>query len=182
MGFHIDDRLDGPEGERAIRLYHESFPKAGRKPDPIIRGTFDKKLGWLITESSEEFMAAMAFAGSIPHEKLLLIDYLAVAPALRGKGIGRRFVRDIAEWAKNERGLRGILLEAEADPGEENAGRMAFWERCGFILTDYVHEYRWVPETYRAMYLPFDPDFRTEDRGESLFRHIEWFHKKAFSR
>jgi GNAT superfamily N-acetyltransferase len=180
MTFRTYDHLDVPDWKQAMELYIQAFPS--RKADNIITGMFAKRISWLHTEATSGEVSAMAITGLIPEEKWLLIDYLAVRTEKRGQGIGRQFVRDLADWARNERKLSGLLLEAEADPGSENANRIRFWERCGFILTEYVHHYIWVPETYRAMYLPFGSDFRLKDRGESLFRCIESFHKKSFTR
>jgi GNAT superfamily N-acetyltransferase len=182
MAFRTFDDLNPPHGPQALALYHQAFPQAGRKPDSIIAGMFSKRMCFLQTESTDGEVTAMAVTGVIPQGNVLLIDYLAVREERRGEGVGRQFVLDLAAWARDELKLRGIILEAEADPGSENEERILFWRRCGFVLTDYVHKYIWVPETYRAMYLPFDKAFRVSDSGESLFQYIEWFHKKAFTR
>ncbi len=181
MTFHTYDNLDTPEWGEALHLYHDAFP-AGRKPDRIIEGTFAKKLGFLHTESDGDKLLAMAVTGPIPAGNLLLIDYLAVRKDWRGQGIGRRFVRDIAAWARDVKRASGLLIETEAEPGAENERRIRFWENCGFILTGYTHHYRFVPEPYRAMYLPFDPAVGPKDDGKSLFRHIEWYHQQAFAK
>jgi len=182
MAFHTYDHVNIADWNPALALYHQAFPKAGRKPDPIIMGMFAKKLSFLHTDSEGGNLSAMAFSGLIPEANVLLIDYLAVREDLRGRGIGHQFVQNIAAWAKEEKKLSGILLEAEDEPSLENVGRIRFWEKCGFILTEYVHKYIWVPETYRAMYLPFGSEFRVNDRGQSLFKYIESYHKKAFKR
>jgi GNAT superfamily N-acetyltransferase len=182
MTFRTYDHIDTPEWEAALDLYHQAFPAPGRKPDRILEGMFARRLSYLHTDTADGEMLAMAVTGLIPDAGLLLIDYLTVREDARRRGIGRRFVSNIERWARERKKLSGLLLEAEADPGEENAERIRFWERCGFVLTDYVHKYIWVPETYRAMYRMFTPDYRVDDGGRSLFRHIEEFHKKAFAR
>lgn len=185
LNYSTYSHVDTPEWPEALALYHRSFP-AGRKPDAIVTGMFAKGMSELhvATEEGSGELAAMAISGVIPAAGLLLIDYLAVRERLRDRGIGRQFVRHIADWARDERGLSGLLIEAEAEPGADNERRVRFWERCGFVLTDYVHRYKWVPETYRAMYLPFGNDVseRARDGGRALFRHIEAFHKQAFAR
>lgn len=181
MSFHTWDHLDIPEREAVLALFHESFP-AGRKPDRIIEATFRKKMGYLHLESEDGAVLAMAFTGPLPDANLLLIDYLAVRPELRGQSIGQRFVRNIAEWARAEMNMSGLLLEIDATPGEAYEQWIRFWQKCGFILTDYIHHYKVVPEPYQAMYLPFDPTVQPADDGRSLFRHISGFHRKAFAR
>ncbi|MBN2983675.1 GNAT family N-acetyltransferase [Cohnella algarum] len=180
MIFSTFDRLEAPHGEAALRIYREAFPS--RKPDAVIRAMFERRLSYLHTESTETEVAAMAMTGNIPQGNALLIDYLAVAEAKRERGIGSRFVRNIADWARSEKRFQAIILEAEAEPGPENEARIRFWQRCGFVLTDYVHKYIWVPETYRAMYLPLVADWRVSDRGETLFRWIGEFHRRSFAR
>jgi GNAT superfamily N-acetyltransferase len=182
VAFRTFEQLDVPEWKQALALYHEAFPKAGRKPDAILEGMFGKGQSYLHTEEENGEVTAMAVTGIAPRSNLLIIDYLAVKAGLQGQGIGSRFVREVADWARTEKRLDGILIEAEAHPGPEHARRIRFWKSCGFHLTPYVHRYIWVPETYRAMYLPFDTSFQVKDNGESLFRHIEAFHKKAFTR
>lgn len=187
LEFRTYRQLDTPDWPAALALYHRSFP-AGRKPDAILAGMFAKGMSELHTATLPHAreLAAMAVTGVIPAANLLLIDYLAVQEQLRGGGIGRRFVRRLAEWAREDMRLSGMLLEAEAEPGPDNERRIRFWESCGFTLTDYVHRYRWVPETYRAMYLPFGEDQalreQARDGGRALFRYIESFHKQAFAR
>jgi GNAT superfamily N-acetyltransferase len=182
MKFHTYDHLSTSDWKPALDLYHQAFPKPGRKPDPIIVGMFTKKLSFLHTVSEGDNLAAMAVTGLIPEAGLLLIDYLTVRDNLRGQGIGRQLVRDITAWAKDEKHLSGILLEAEAESGQANAERIQFWESCGFTLTEYVHKYIWVPETYQAMYVSFGSEFAVKDQGQALFRHIESYHKKAFQK
>ncbi|MBW5446272.1 GNAT family N-acetyltransferase [Cohnella sp. CFH 77786] len=182
MVFDTYDRLDVPHGEEAMRIYRASFPQSGRKPDAVIQAMFDRRMAYLHTESIEDRVTAMAITGVIPQANVLLIDYLAVAGEVRGRGIGRRLVQHIAGWAREEKRLAGIILEAEADPGEENEERFRFWQRCGFTSTEYVHKYIWVPETYRALYMAFDPEWRVSDRGETMFRWIGNYHRKAFAR
>jgi len=178
--------IDTPDWPLALSLYHQAFPAPGRKPDAILAGMFAKGMSGLHTVHADDGsgLAAMAITGAIPNADLLLIDYIAVRKPLQGKGIGRQFVRRIAEWARDELRLSGILLEAEAEPGAQHERRIRFWEQCGFVLTEYVHHYRWVPETYRAMYLPFNARLpeEAEDGGRTLFRYIEAFHKQAFAK
>jgi GNAT superfamily N-acetyltransferase len=181
MTFHTYDHLDVPERETVMALFHEAFP-AGRKPDRIIEATFRKKMGYLHTETESGAIFAMAFSGPLPDVNLLLIDYLAVRPDMRGRGIGQRFVGKIAKWARDEKRMSGLLIEIDAMPGEAYMQRIRFWEKCGFVATDYIHHYKVVPEPYRAMYLPFDPAVKPEDDGRSLFRHIGEYHRKAFAK
>lgn len=181
MAFCTFDHLKVPLWDQAMGLYHQAFSH-GRKPDAVIRSMFDKRMSFLHLETAGPDVNAMAITGLIPKADLLLIDYLAVRKDMRGRGTGQRFVGDILSWARDERKLSGVILEAEAENIPENEARIRFWERCGFVLTEYVHQYVWVPEPYRAMYCSFGPSFRVSDQGESLFDYIGDFHKNAFRR
>ncbi|WP_119149614.1 N-acetyltransferase [Cohnella faecalis] len=86
----------------------------------------------------------------------------------------------IRQWAKSDGRVQGIIVEVEAEDNEENRSRIRFWERCGFTLTDYVHRYVWVPETYRAMYAKLDSDSSMPEDGKRLFGHITSYHNRAF--
>jgi GNAT superfamily N-acetyltransferase len=181
MAFRTFDHLEVPLSDQALELYHQAFSH-GRKPDAVIRSMFDKRMSFLHLETEGPIVTAMAISGIIPKAQLLLVDYLAVREDMRGRGAGQSFVGEILRWARDDRKLKGVILEAEAEKNPENEARIRFWQHCGFVLTDYVHQYIWVPEPYRAMYCPFDPGFRVSDNGESLFDYIGDFHKNAFRR
>ncbi|MBB6672756.1 GNAT family N-acetyltransferase [Cohnella nanjingensis] len=179
MRFETYDRLEERIWPEARRLYHQAFPE-GRKPDGIIEAMFARKLSLLHIGETDGLVAAMAITGVIRPANALLIDYLAVRPDRQGEGLGTAFVEAMKTWAKDEQGLDGLILEAESDPTPANERRIRFWRRCGFIATAYVHQYIWVPEPYRAMYLPFGEAPNLPRDGEALFRHIGAFHRRSF--
>ena len=69
-------------------------------------------------------------------------------------------------------------MEAEKSP--ENQARITFWKKCGFILTNYIHKYIWVPEPYQAMYLNLQSEAAIAKSGKELFSYIVKIHKKSF--
>jgi GNAT superfamily N-acetyltransferase len=179
MQFNTYDHINIPQWLQAQRLYHQAFPK-GRKPDSIISSMFAKRMSFLHTMTIDSDLAAMAITGDLQKANVLLIDYLAVDPDQRGQGLGLKFVNAIKHWAYEGKKLSGVIVEVESEPTQENESRIRFWQRCGFTWTEYVHHYIWVPEPYRALYASFDekPNFPTN--GETLFRLISDFHKRAF--
>ncbi|CAI6030430.1 GNAT family N-acetyltransferase [Cohnella sp. JJ-181] len=179
MKLTLQDKPDDASWQEALSLYREAFPAEGRKPDAILARMFDKRISLLAAGREEGAMKAMAICGVLDKPKLLLIDYLAVRERDRGKGAGKRFVSLIADWAKS-RGLDGLLIEAEAEDTPENEARIRFWEKCGFVRTEYVHQYIWVPEPYRAMVRYFEPDGRGTTDGTVLIQHISEFHRRSF--
>ncbi|UOK61000.1 GNAT family N-acetyltransferase [Paenibacillus sp. OVF10] len=113
-------------------------------------------------------------------DRILIIDYLAVDQKLRGLGIGTWMLEQLRAWALREHEIKGIIIEAESGTTGAHQERIQFWQRNGFILTSYVHQYRMVPEPYQAMMLPLDRSTHVPDDGEALFRYINAFHKVAY--
>ncbi|WP_179218748.1 N-acetyltransferase [Saccharibacillus sp. O23] len=172
---------------RICPVYEASFPEHIRKPERIVRNMMTKMDAFLHEGTLDAATCSMALTGLSADSRLLIIDYLAVLPAFRGRGAGRETVRAIADWAVRTYGVQGLLIEAEADDSEIGRGRTRFWQSCGFEATEYVHSYIWVPEKYRAMLLDLQPESTPADRklprdGRRLFDDIEAFHKASFAR
>lgn len=108
---------------------------------------------------------------------VVLLDYFAVNPALRGRGIGGQILQKLRERCEGKR----LLLEIESTKVEsENAGqrlsRKRFYERCGMRPLDYSVDVLGVEmevltfgcevgfEEYRAVY--------KEVYGAELAAHI----------
>ncbi|MDG0793674.1 GNAT family N-acetyltransferase [Cohnella ginsengisoli] len=179
MELTLQDKPDDSTWRQALALYRDAFAAEGRKPDAILERMFKKRISVLATGMEDGVMKAMAICGVLAGPKLLLIDYLAVRETDRRRGAGTEFVSLIADWAMTQR-LDGLLIEAEAEDTPENDARIRFWERCGFERTEYVHQYIWVPEPYRAMIRYFEPDRFAAPDGRELFRYISEFHGRSF--
>lgn len=177
MKIETMERPDDRVWPQALALYREAFPEG--KPERILAAMFRKRMAYLHVAADERGVVAMAITGTTAGGKLLLIDYLAVRDDRRGEGIGQAFLAAIRDWASGTLRVDGLLIEAEYGD-EKDAERVRFWERCGFVLTEYVHQYIWVPEPYRAMYLPLVPDADIPHDGKQLFRYIGEFHNRAF--
>lgn len=168
-------------------IYEASFPAHIRKPERIVRRMLERMDAFVHEGSLGGVPCSMALTGLSADRRLLIVDYLAVSPDRRESGIGRRTVEALAQWARETYGVHGLLIEAEADDSEEGRGRVRFWENCGFVSTEYVHHYVWVPERYRAMLLDLQgadvpPADRLPRDGRALFAYIEAFHQSSFAR
>lgn len=172
------DKLDDWYSPGALNLYLQAFPDG--KPESIVVAMFRKKMAFLHVVCDEREVIAMAITGQVAQGKLLLIDYLAVRADRQGEGVGQALLGDIRSWAAQLLAAEGLLIEVEYGKTPEDVGRLRFWQRSGFVLTEYVHKYIWVSEPYQAMYLPLVPnaDFPTE--GKKLFKYISDFHREAF--
>ncbi len=169
-----------PEAWREVEpIFDEAFPPSGRKTSRMIRKIVDTEAGWLHIGSEDDAPIAMAVTGKLPELGAMLIDYVAVRSASRSRGVGRRLIEYIAEEAKRL-GFAALVIEIEAEETSVNESRERFWTSLGFRRTSYVHRYRWVPETYRAMYLELNDDASLPRDGETLFRGITSFHGKIW--
>ncbi|MDR6549931.1 GNAT family N-acetyltransferase [Paenibacillus qinlingensis] len=164
--------------EQAEHVYEEAFPAHGRKNRALIRSMFERGICMLHTWREDAHVIAMALTAWNQAAHVLIVDYIAVGRAQRGQGVGVACMGDIRKWADTA-GCHGIVIEVEAEPSKENAERIRFWEKAGFRLTDYVHTYIWVPETYRAMYLSLG-ELEQQDDGKQLFSYITEYHEQAY--
>ncbi|WP_059040543.1 GNAT family N-acetyltransferase [Paenibacillus rubinfantis] len=162
-------------------IYREAF-QHGAKPEKVLRSMLDRGIASLHAGLQDGETVAMAVTGvSSGHSrKRLILDYMAVRQDHRGQGLGHRFFSQIRDYAVMEHHAEAILIEAEAEDTEMNRERLRFWIDCGFIATPYVHQYIWVPEPYRALYLPLKEHFTLTDGGQSLFQDITSFHHRSF--
>ncbi|MFD0696664.1 GNAT family N-acetyltransferase [Paenibacillus sp. GCM10027628] len=180
LKYHITDEWNEARWTAVERIYEQAFPLDGKKSRDIVRRMFEKRMCQLHTIALGSEIIGMALTGIDQQAGALLIDYIAVRKDARGSGYGRLLLDRIKQWAHTVAGCKGIIVEVESDPTEENSKRIRFWETNGFHLTAYVHQYIWVPEPYRAMYLNFEEANRLPEDGKMLFRSITRFHEKAY--
>ena len=159
-------------------LYLKAFGDKGAKPVKIIKNMFAKGIAELHVGYQNSVAVVMALTGKLESDRVMIIDYLAVSEKERGHGIGKYFIDYLQQRAVAQE-CHKLIIETESEDTPENKGRIQFWESCGFLLTEYVHHYIWVPETYHAMYIPLVPDSR-EVTGEELFESINTFHRLSF--
>jgi len=160
-------------------LYLKAFGDKGAKPVRIIKNMFAQKIAELhVGYNNDSEVVAMSLTGKIVPEQVLIIDYLVVSEKEQGHGLGKYFVDYLRKKAVAE-GYQKLIIEAESEETLDNRRRISFWKSCGFLLTEYVHHYIWVPETYRAMYLPLIADSK-KITGEELFSYINTFHRLSF--
>lgn len=132
---------DGQLGLVYRKYVKADFPPSERRPLTSIRrlrrtGRYDT---WGMFEGEE--LLAYAFLWRTAEGNCALLDYLAVCPGLRGRGLGTRAL----ELLKVQYGPAcALLVEAEApEPGtapEEDRRRrrrLSFYRRAGFRLLGY---------------------------------------------
>jgi len=159
-------------------LYLKAFGEKGAKPVKVIKNMFAQGIAELHVGYNDSVAVVMSLTGKLVSDQVLIIDYLAVSDKERGRGLGKHFVDYLRKKAVAE-GYQKLIIEAESKETLDNRRRISFWQSCGFLLTEYVHHYVWVPESYRAMYLPLIADSR-KTTGEELFVYINTFHRLSF--
>ncbi|WP_127578891.1 GNAT family N-acetyltransferase [Paenibacillus koleovorans] len=182
--YRVTDEWEEALWDAAERIYEEAFPLDGKKSRAIIQRMFERRLCQLhMLWRRDGELVGMALTGIDRQAGAVLIDYIAVRKDARGEGAGRQLLNRIKLWARESCDCRGIIVEVECEPTEENRRRIHFWEKNGFVLTSYVHKYIWVPEPYQAMVFHFDDiKDRLPEDGKQLFRSITRFHEKAYRR
>lgn len=127
----------GSRTYRAVkRLYLSAFPPEERRPLSSL---------WLLSaiRSKVSLLAYLdgkdlcGFTLTVDSKKYLYISFIAVDPALRGKGIGSR----ILERLRMEHPEKALLVEVESpEEGVDNytqrVQRIAFYRRNGFYDLD----------------------------------------------
>lgn len=122
------DHLDDPTSMQVRRLYEESFPDDERLPadEVLVRRERDRSLH-LAVESGR----VAGLAVTLPHPALrtVLLEYLAVDPAIRSRGTGGALLRHVLDHASPHR----VLAEIEPpDAGQpDTVRRAAFYRRHG---------------------------------------------------
>ena len=112
---------------RIYHLYRRAFPREERKPFAIIRRMCrDGRTDVWLAKVGRHFSG---FASTINGGETTLLDYFAIAPKLRARGLGSAFLQ--ALLAK----YPSLFVEIEAadrdDPTGEKARRKAFYQRNG---------------------------------------------------
>lgn len=120
-----------PDWWRVRRLYARAFPPEERKPFAVIRRMHraGKTDVWVLRRDGR----FAGFASTINGDGLVLIDYLAVAEALRGQGAGSAVLAALEEAYP----ACGLFVEIESafEPGKDQVQRLrrrAFYARAGF--------------------------------------------------
>lgn len=119
---------DFPYMKELRHLYKHSFPKSERKPfGMILEGAEEGKME-LFAMMHETQLAGLAFF--IPGEQAVVLDYLAVDPDLRSKGIGAWLLQQ-AEGLYDKPVV--VEIEDTKHGGEEQRRRKDFYLRNGMI-------------------------------------------------
>jgi ribosomal protein S18 acetylase RimI-like enzyme len=117
-------------------IYEVSFPLQERKPysmlsDAMQRGHYSVSVVSLDTAAASQIVA-FALLVRLRTSQAMYIEYLAVAQALRGQGIGSLLLRSMIAFLKDTT-ASAIVWEVDPpdQPGDEKARRIQFYEQFG---------------------------------------------------
>lgn len=118
------------------KLYLEAFPAAERKPFAMLVEAQRKGRGELLAMVDEKG-AFLGLAVVLRQGDLALLDYLAVAPEGRGRGVGSEAIRQLAARFAGSRIVIEIELPDEAAPNNsQRIRRKQFYLRAGFAALE----------------------------------------------
>jgi hypothetical protein len=118
------------------RLYREAFPASERKPDAFLEDAAARPDYEVIhARSAAGFVGMAVLYRSLAHE-VALLEYVAIAAAVRGRGYGRELCATIAARVGEP-----LLLEVESvlpdDPGDMlRRRRQEFYRRLGCLTVE----------------------------------------------
>lgn len=114
-------------------IYKEAFPKAERKDlNMLMQGPAENRL-----YSLEGQNCAMLSLYPFKQNTGAIVEYLAVAPSMRSRGIGRT----VMEQLKEE--FQSLVLEVEVPENPVSQRRLGFYKRLGFTVQSKDY---WMPD------------------------------------
>lgn len=156
--------------EQARRLYAErmveDFPSNELKPMSVMERACERGEYTFFGAMADGDILAYAFFAQCGGEACALLDYFAVAQALRDRGLGGAFLRALVSGPL--RGMRGVLLEIE-DPDAAATGderlqrerRRQFYRRNGMKDTGVTAKVFGVD--FLLLSMPVGPELSPDD-------------------
>lgn len=115
-------------------LYRISFPKEERKPFWLIRARVKQGVMEVLSVVQDGHFAGLVI--TVLYRDLLLVDYLAIRPELRGKGIGSWVLAEILRQYPEKRIFLEIEMPMEgAENQAERLQRKRFYLQNGLVET-----------------------------------------------
>lgn len=179
------------EAEQLRAIYLAGFPPSQRVDfDGLLEAVAEGDV-WLFTAHAGGDVAGFALVHPMPLPGLYLLDYFAVAPEQRGRGLGGAVLRLLAEQLAGEPDAWGMLLEVESDEWGSEAERALRRRRIGFYRRNGASLVEALPVHYgpsmvddsllelKLMWLPLRPD-APPPTGPDLRRAVIALYEEAY--
>ncbi|MEC0128379.1 GNAT family N-acetyltransferase [Paenibacillus pabuli] len=119
--------------DQVFSIMKQSFPESEYREYSKQKELLANSHYRLFTEVNEQnevigFLAAWEF------EEFRYVENVAVSPAIRGGGIGKKMMNHFMQQSD-----KPIILEVELPENELKRRRIGFYERLGFHLEDYAY-------------------------------------------
>lgn len=157
--------------EQLLALMQEAFPPTERRTEEGQRRLFDNPLYRVHT--AEEGGRVLAFMSAWQLPGVTFFEHFAVDAALRGNGLGGRFLDRLLKEA-----ALPAVLEVELPEGEIPRRRIGFYQRHGMRLNERFYQQLPLREGDgpTPMFLMSTPDALTDEeflriRAE-IYRHV----------
>ncbi|MEF2969307.1 GNAT family N-acetyltransferase [Paenibacillus sp. M1] len=125
--------ISGKKFEQVFNIMKESFPLIEYREYEGQKRLLSNPRYRLLTEENERGVVA-AFLAGWELEGFRFVEMIAVSPAARGGGIGKRLMERFLKQS-----ALPVVLEVEPPEDELKRRRIGFYERLGFRLGD--HKY-----------------------------------------
>ena len=129
------ERMTGSEHSlyaAAWALYEAAFPANERRDAEWQARALAQDAYYMCAAAEDGALCAIAFYWM--HGGELFLEHLAVAPGLRGRGIGAALLREIRELPGK------LILEIEKPDDAETQRRLRFYEREGLTLAPFGYD------------------------------------------
>ncbi len=122
-----------PDFNAVVELYLSAFPEEERRPVAAFRNIVEQRGGVFSLLAAYDGSTFVGFATCWDFPPYRYVEHLAVKSASRGCGYGGLIVEEI------KRAGRPVLLEVERPTTEQACRRIRFYEKHGFVLSDYPY-------------------------------------------
>jgi len=119
--------------DQIFEIMKQSFPESEYRPYPEQKRLLSNSRYQLLTEKNEQ-NEVTGFLAGWEFEEFRYIENVAVSPAIRGGGIGKRMMERFVKQSD-----KPVILEVERPEDELKRRRIGFYKRLGFHLEDYVY-------------------------------------------
>ena len=119
--------------EQAIAIYEQSLPANERQPRLVIEDRLNQNLCTLYVAMENTTVIGTMIIWDFDGTPFSFLDYLAVHPDYRGKGIGE-FCMRIIQGELSESNKMMLIEVEDPDYGEDRVNkvrRIRFYEKCG---------------------------------------------------